>query len=226
MKILLIQNDHTSLDFFNRILVGRKYAITTANDGSTGLALALQGRYDLILLDTHLPRLDGFDLIRRLRQENDSTPILLVSNQDDPAYKAKGLYAGADDYVVKPCDPDELLARIYALHRRRTGGFNSPTILSVDNLDLNVAEKVAYRASKRISLTAREFQLLSLLVENAGRIVTKAQILAKVWDSTAPSSTNKVEVYINFLRKKIDYGFDHKLIHTTTGVGYLIKSGL
>jgi two-component system OmpR family response regulator len=226
MKILLIQNDYTSLDFLNRLLVERKYIMKATTDGSTGLAMALHGRFDLIVLDTELPRLGGFDLIRRLRQENDSTPVLLLSNQDTPADKAKGLYAGADDYVVKPCDPDELLARIYALHRRRIGGFNSPTILTVDNLELNVAEKAAYRASKRISLTAREFQLLSLLVENAGRVVTKAQILAKVWDSNTPSNTNKVEVYINFLRKKIDHGFDYKLIHTTTGVGYLIKSGV
>ncbi|MVM37440.1 response regulator [Spirosoma sp. HMF3257] len=226
MKILLIQNDYTSLDFLNRILVERKYILKATTDGSTGLAMALHGRFDLILLDTQLPRLDGFALIQRLRQENDSTPILLLSGQDDPADKARGLYAGADDYVVKPCDPGELLARIYALHRRRTGGFNSPIILSVDNLELNVAEKAAYRANKRISLTAREFQLLTFLVENAGRLVTKAQILEKVWDGSTASNTNKVEVYINFLRKKIDHGFDHKLIHTTMGLGYFLKSGL
>lgn len=226
MKILLIQQDYTSLDFLNRILVEREYILKVATDGFTGLAMALHGRFDLILLDTQLPRMDGFDLIRRLRQENDSTPILLFSTQNDPADKARGLYAGADDYLVSPCDPAELLARIYALHRRRIGGFNSPTILSVDNLELNVAEKAAYRASKRISLTAREFQLLSFLVENAGRVVTKAQILEKVWESTTSSNTNKVEVYINFLRKKIDQGFDHKLIHTTMGLGYLLKAGV
>ncbi|UFH51855.1 response regulator transcription factor [Spirosoma sp. KNUC1025] len=226
MKILLIQSDHGYLDFLHQTLIDRQYSMKVATDGYTGLSMALHARFDLILMDTQLPRMDGFDVIRRLRQENDSTPVMLTSNQIEPADTARGLYAGADDYIAKPCDPDELLARIYALHRRRTGGFNAPTILSVANLELNVAEKVAYRASKRISLTAREFQLLAFLVENAGRVVTKSQILAKVWDSSEACSTNKVEVYINFLRKKIDRGHDHKLIHTAMGVGYLLRSGI
>lgn len=169
--------------------------------------------------------MNGLDVIRRLRQENDSTPVLLLSRFGESADKARGLYAGADDYLVRPCDSDELLARIYALHRRRTGGFNAPSILTVDNLELNIAEKVAYRANQRIRLTAREFQLLEFLIKNAGRVVTKAQILEKVWDNPTVSSTNKVEVYINFLRKKIDRDFDHKLIHTAMGVGYLLRSG-
>lgn len=226
MKILLIQSDLDYLDFLHRTLAERQYTLEKATDGYTGLAMGLHARFDLILLDTHLLRMDGLDVIRRLRQENDSTPVLLLSRFDDSIEKTKGLYAGADDYMVRPCDSDELLARIYALHRRRTGGFNAPSILSVDNLELNVAEKVAYRANQRIKLTAREFQLLEFLIKNAGRVVTKAQILEKVWDNTAISSTNKVEVYINFLRKKIDRDFEHKLIHTAMGVGYLLKSGL
>ncbi|GAB4018934.1 response regulator transcription factor [Spirosoma koreense] len=226
MKILLIQSDHSYLDLLHETLGERHYNMKMATDGYTGLAMALHARFDLILMDTQLPRMDGFDVVRRLRQENDSTPVMLLSSQRTPADTAKGLYAGADDYVVRPCDLDELLARIYALHRRRTGGFNAPTVLSVDNLELNLAEKAAYRASRRISLTAREFQLLEFLVENAGRVVTKAQILEKVWDSNKACNTNKVEVYINFLRKKIDREFDHKLIHTAMGVGYLLKAGL
>ncbi|MFD2936481.1 response regulator transcription factor [Spirosoma flavum] len=226
MKILLIQSDHIYLDFLYRTLGGRQYTLEMATDGYTGLAMGLHARFDLILLDTNLLRMDGLDVIRRLRQENDSTPVLLLSRFGDSADKAKGLYAGADDYMVSPCDPDELLARIYALHRRRTGGFNAPSILSVDNLELNVAEKVAYRANQRIKLTAREFQLLEFLIKNVGRVVTKAQILEKVWDNVPVSQTNKVEVYINFLRKKIDRDFDRKLIHTAMGIGYLLKSGL
>ncbi len=226
MKILLIQSDPDYLDFLYRTLTERQYTLEKATDGHTGLAMGLHARFDLILLDTHLPRMDGLDVIRRLRQENDSTPVLLLSRFGDSTEKTKGLYAGADDYMVRPCDSAELLARIYALHRRRTGGFNAPSILSVDNLELNVAEKVAYRANQRIKLTAREFQLLEFLIKNVGRVVTKAQILEKVWDNTAISSTNKVEVYINFLRKKIDRDFEHKLIHTSMGIGYLLKSGL
>ncbi|WP_420146517.1 response regulator transcription factor [Spirosoma sp.] len=226
MKILLIQSDTAYLGSLYRTLLERQYVLRVATDGYTGLSMAMHARFDLILVDTELPRMNGFDVIRRLRQENDSTPVMLTSNQKSPADTARGLYAGADDYVVQTCDSDELLARIYALHRRRTGGFNAPTILSIDNLELNVAEKAAYRASKRISLTAREFQLLTYLVENAGRVVTKAQILEKVWESSAACNTNKVEVYINFLRKKIDRGYDRKLIHTAMGVGYLLRSGV
>lgn len=225
MKILIIQSDANYLDFLYRTLDERQYGVEVATDGYTGFAMGLHARFDLIVLDTHLLRMDGLDVIRRLRQENDSTPVLLLSELSGSADKAKGLYAGADDYMARPCDPDELLARIYALHRRRTGGFNSPSILSIDNLELNVAEKVAYRANQRIKLTAREFQLLEFLITNAGRVVTKAQILEKVWDNAPVTSTNKVEVYINFLRKKIDRNFDHKLIHTAMGVGYLLRSG-
>lgn len=226
MKILLIQSNQVHLVTIQQLMQERQYAVRVATDGLTGLSIALHARFDLLILDTQLPRLDGLDVVRRLRQENDTTPILLLSTQRDPAGPVKGLYAGADDYVDYPCNSDELLARMYALHRRRTGGFNAPTVLSVDNLELNVAEKAAYRASKRISLTAREFQLLTFLVENAGRVVSKAQILEKVWDGPAAQRTNKVEVYINFLRKKIDHGFDRKLIHTSVGTGYLLKSDL
>ncbi|ADB37342.1 response regulator transcription factor [Spirosoma linguale] len=225
MKILLIQSDADYLDVLHRTLSERQYTLELASDGYSGLAMGLHARFDMIVLDTHLPRMNGLDVIRRLRQENDSTPVLLLSRFGESADKARGLYAGADDYLVRPCDSDELLARIYALHRRRTGGFNAPSILTVDNLELNIAEKVAYRANQRIRLTAREFQLLEFLIKNAGRVVTKAQILEKVWDNPTVSSTNKVEVYINFLRKKIDRDFDHKLIHTAMGVGYLLRSG-
>ena len=226
MKILLIQNDPAYLGFLQQTLWERQYITKEATDGYDGLEVALHARFDLILLDTQLPRLDGFEVIRRLRQENDTTPVMLLSGQNSPIDTARGLYAGADDYVVKPCDPDELLARIYALHRRRTGNFHAPTILAVDNLELNVTEKVVYRADKRISLTDRECQLLALLVENAGRVVSKVQILEKVWDGASASNTNKVEVYINFLRKKIDHDFNHKLIYTATGIGYLLRVGL
>ena len=223
MKILLIQSDQDDRRSLNRMLTDRQYTLETATDGYAGLAKGLHARFDLILVDTDLPRMDGLSVIRRLRQENDSTPILLVSHQSKSSDKTEGLYAGADDYMVIPGDPDELVARIYALHRRRTGGFNAPTLLRVDNFELNVAEKVAYRSQCRIPLTAHEFLLLEFLVKNAGRVVTKAQILEKVWDNVT-TNTNKVEVYINFLRKKIDRDFEPKLIQTAVGVGYVFRA--
>lgn len=224
MKILLIESNHNSLNYFQDLLRLRKYAVSVATDGQTGLSMALHARFDLILVDTQLPRLNGFDLVRQLRLDNDTTPVMLIASDSNSTDRVKGLYAGADDYVQFPVEPDELLARIYALHRRRTGGFNGPTILSLDSLELNLAEKVAYRANKRIRLTAREFQLLEFLLKNAGRVVSKSQILEKVWDASPVCNTNKVEVYINFLRKKIDQGYENKLIHTTMGLGYLLQA--
>lgn len=225
MKILLIQSDLAYFDELYRTLHERKYNVQAATDGFTGFAMGLHARFDLIVLNTDLPRMNGLTVIRRLRQENDSTPILLLSAQNSPADTARGLYAGADDYLATPCDPDELLARVYALHRRRTGGFHAPTVLTVDDLELNVAEKAAYRGNQRIRLTAREFKLLEFLVINAGRVVTKTQILEKVWGDPLVGNTNKIEVYINFLRRKIDREFDHKLIHTATGLGYRLGIG-
>ena len=224
MKILLIQNDPVSLNSLQQILSRKRYTITCATNGLAGFEIGLHARFDLIIVDMDLPHMDGLTIIEKLRYENDSTPILLLSCQTDSASKSKGLYAGADDFMTRPGDPDELLARIYALHRRRTGGFNAPIILSVDDLELNMAEKVAYRGNKRIKLTVREFQLLEFLVKNAGRVVTKTQILEKAWGMTALSNTNKIEVYINFLRKKIDRDFPHKLIHTSIGAGYLLRA--
>ncbi|GAB3570087.1 two-component system response regulator UczR [Spirosoma luteolum] len=226
MKILLIENDADYQASVKRLLDRHPYRLELVDTGWLGISAALHGRYDMLVVDAELPDLDGFDLVRRLRKEGDITPVLMVSRLASAADKARGLYAGADDYLVRPADPDELLARLYALHRRRTGGLHAPTVISAANLHLNVAEKVAYRASKRIRLTAREFQLLSYLIENAGRVVTKTQILEKVWDSPTNVKTNKVEVYINFLRKKIDHGFEHKLIQTAMGVGYLLRANL
>lgn len=284
MKILLIVHDPAYRAFLQSILNRSTYRVDIASSGRTGIASALHARYDMLLLGAELPDLNGFELVQRLRQEGDITPVLMLSTMASSADKARGLYAGADDYMEWPSrsagavdspgestlgestapadrlgvnavstdttdksgdstptmqtlapvvsapgssapgESNELLARIHALNRRRMGGMHAPTIISVANLELNVAEKVAYRASKRIRLTAREFQLLSFLVENAGRVVTKTQILEKVWDSSEDVRTNKVEVYINFLRKKIDHGFDQKLIQTTMGVGYQLSA--
>lgn len=226
MKILLIESDVRQLAHMREVLQRCQYIVESLTDGRLGYATALHARFDLIVLEAHLPRLDGCELVRRLREEGDTTPVLMVSQGNDPADIARGLYAGADDYMAKPAHPDELLARLHALHRRRTGGLNALTVLRVANLELNMAERAAYRENQRIVLTAKEFELLTYLVENAGRIVTKAQILEKVWDSRTNCNTNKVEVYINFLRKKIDQGFDYKLIHTAMGVGYMLRPGL
>ncbi|WP_080055711.1 response regulator transcription factor [Spirosoma aerolatum] len=223
MTILLIQDDPAYLEFLTRILPNHQHTIQQARNGLLGFAQALHAHFDLILLDTQTAGMDGIELVRRLRQENDSTPVLLLSTQNDTATKVRGLNAGADDYVIKSVDASELQARIFALYRRRTGGFSGPRILRVDNLELNIAEKAAYRGNKRIRLTVREFQLLEYLIENAGRVVTKTQILEKAWNMTERHNSNKVEVYINYLRNKVDREFDHKLIHTFIGLGYLLK---
>lgn len=226
MNILLIQDDPVYLEFLNRILPARQHTIQLARNGLLGFSKALHTQFDLILLDTQATGIDGIELVRRLRQENDSTPVLLLSNENDTGCTVRGLNAGADDCVAKSIDGSELQARIFALYRRRTGGFNGPRILRVDNLELNMAERAAYRGSKRIKLTAREFQLLEFLIENVGRVVTKTQILEKAWNTTEHHNSNKVEVYINYLRNKVDREFDHKLIHTFIGLGYLLKPNI
>lgn len=223
MTVLLIQDDPDYLEVLNHILPARIHTIQVAQNGALGLSKALHAQFDLILIDMQIAGVGGVEVVRRLRYENDSTPVLLLSNRADTASKVQGLNAGADDYVVKSIDSSELQARIFALYRRRIGGFTGPKIRYVDNLGLNVAEKAAYRGGKRIRLTVREFQLLEFLIENVGRVVTKTQILEKAWNNTERHNSNKVEVYINYLRKKIDLGFEHKLIHTLIGLGYLLK---
>jgi two-component system OmpR family response regulator len=224
MNILVIESMPLYVDFLSQTLSAPQYLLNIETDGERGLAIALHNRFDLILIDGQLQFMNGLDLVRRLRHENDSTPILVFSDTTNPVDKATALYAGADDFIEKPCDPGELKARIFALYRRRTGGFCAPTILRVGDLELNVAEKAAYRGNHRIILTAQEFRLLEFLILNTGRVVTKTQILEKVWESTTPSKPESVIVYINFLRNKIDRDFDLKLIHTVLGLGYLIRT--
>jgi len=193
------------------------YAAQLANDGSAALDMARTTDFDLILLDVMLPSLDGFEVCRRLRAGKVTTPVLIITAKDTLEDKIEGLDSGADDYIVKPFHVAELLARARALLRR---GVSSPAVLSVADLKLDPATRQASRAGKTINLSATEHALLEYLMRNAGRVLTRSMILNHVWQYDFEGNDNVLDVYISYLRRKIDKGFSSPLIHTLRGVGY------
>jgi DNA-binding response OmpR family regulator len=177
----------------------------------------------VIVLDIHLPGINGFDVLRQLRQKKVATPVLLLTVRATIEDKVLGLDSGADDYLTKPFAFQELLARIRALLRRRTDAVQS--VLQVGDLSLDPVERVVFRGSEKIDLTAKEFALLDYFMRNPGRVLTRTMIAEHVWDYDFDSMTNVIDVYVNYLRKKIDKGRDPKLIRTVRGVGYVLKAG-
>jgi DNA-binding response OmpR family regulator len=176
-----------------------------------------------MVLDVNMPGINGFALTRILRQEGNKTPILMLTALGSVDDKLTGFEAGADDYLVKPFEFRELMARLRALHKR--GGENgaAPPVLRVADLELNLGTKTASRGGRKIELTAKEFSLLEYLLRNRNRVVSRADIAEKVWDIHFDTGTNTIDVYVNFLRKKIDRDFDRKFIHTVIGRGYILK---
>jgi len=193
------------------------YAAQLANDGSVALGMARTTDFDLILLDVMLPSLDGFEVCRRLRAGKVTTPVLIITAKDTLEDKIEGLDSGADDYIVKPFHVAELLARARALLRR---GVSSPAVLSVADLKLDPATRQASRAGRTINLSATEYALLEYLMRNAGRALTRSMILNHVWQYDFGGNDSVLDVYISYLRRKIDKGFSSPLIHTLRGVGY------
>jgi DNA-binding response OmpR family regulator len=186
-----------------------------------GEKLALKPGLDLIILDIILPNINGIDLCKRIREKNSSLPILMLTALGTTDDKVDGFDAGADDYLVKPFEFKELLARIKALTRRNSGIVHSSNTLKIADMELNLDKKIAVRQGKTIELTAKEFSLLEFLMRNKGKVVTRADISEKVWDISFDTGTNVVDVYVNILRKKIDKDFENKLIHTRIGMGYI-----
>ena len=221
MRILLVEDDRKVASFIRKGLAEEGYAVDTAADGETGLAMGLDRLHDLIILDVMLPAKPGFQVVRELRQAKVSTPILLLTARDAVEDKVQGLDVGADDYLTKPFAFAELLARVRALLRR--GGEGRPPALQVADLILDPATRTVRRGGEAIPLTNREFALLEYLMRNPGRVLTRTMIAEKVWDYSFDSETNVIDVYINYLRKKIDAGRPSKLLHTVRGVGYVLK---
>jgi len=220
MKILVVEDEVKVVDFLRKGLEEHGHFVEVAFDGQMGEKLAIRNDYDILILDVILPYFNGFELCKRIREKKPVVPILMLTALGTTEDKLAGFDAGADDYLLKPFEFDELLARIRALVKRATGVLHTSTIIKVADLELNLDKKIAQRGDKTIELSAKEFALLEFLMKNKGRVVSRTDIAEKVWDITFDTGTNVVDVYINILRKKLDRDFEKKLIHTRIGLGY------
>ncbi len=223
MRILVIEDEPKVVAFLKSGLEEHGYEVSVAYDGFMGEKLSFREHFDVILLDNIIPNINGFDLCRKIREKNQQVAILMLTALGTTEDKLEGFDAGADDYLVKPFEFKELLARIKALTKRTSGIMQSSNKLKVADLELDIDKKQAKRGDKIIELTAKEFALLKFLMLNKGRVVTRIDISEKVWDINFDTGTNVVDVYVNILRKKIDKDFDVKLIHTRIGMGYIFE---
>ena len=221
MRLLVVEDERKVASFIKKGLEEEGYAVDLASDGETGLTMSLDGVHDLIILDINLPKMDGLSILRELRNKKVKTPVLLLTVRAAIEDKVIGLDTGADDYLTKPFAFQELLARVRALLRRRADA-ESP-LLQVADLTLDPATRLVSRGNQEIELTAKEFALLSYFMRNPGRVLTRTMIAEHVWDYDFDPMTNVIDVYVNYLRKKIEAGGEPKLIHTVRGVGYVMK---
>lgn len=221
MRILLVEDEKRIANFIERGLKENHYAVDVASDGEKGFFMAEVNIYDLIILDVMLPEKDGISVCRELRKKKIGVPILILTAKDTVRDKVSGLDSGADDYLTKPFAFEELLARIRVLLRRKDG--IKATILKASDLELNQLTHEVTRAGRKIDLTSKEYALLEYLMINANHIVTRTMISEHVWNESFDSFTNIIDVYINYLRSKIDKGFRKELIHTLRGTGYVLK---
>jgi heavy metal response regulator len=222
MRILVVEDEPKVASFIRRALEEESYAVDAAENGNDGLNLAQSGSYDLVILDLMLPGLPGIEALKRMRAARLKMPVLILTARSQVDQRVHGLDAGADDYLTKPFAIDELLARVRALLRRGAG---DPTgLLQVDDLVLNPATREVTRAGQRIELTSKEYALLEYLMRNTGRVLTRPMIAEHVWNLDFDTFTNVIDVYVNYLRNKIDRGRERKLIHTIRGSGYVLKS--
>jgi heavy metal response regulator len=221
MRILVVEDEKRLASFLSSGLRENGYAVDIASDGEEAVRLGKTEVYDVILLDILLPRQSGFEVLRQLRQARVQTPVLCLTARDQPSDKVTGLDLGADDYLAKPFNFAELLARIRALLRRAPGV--APTTLRCDDLELDPATRRVSRAGKEIDLAPREYALLEFLMRRADTVVTRTAILEAVWDMNFDSLTNVLDVLVNRLRAKVDKPFSKRLIHTVRSVGYVLS---
>jgi two-component system copper resistance phosphate regulon response regulator CusR len=223
MKVLLIEDHPKTVQSIKQGLEENQIDVDFAFDGYAGKLLAQRNEYDVIITDVIVPHSNGLELCRFFRDTGIRTPIIIVSALDTIEDKIIGLEAGADDYLVKPFEFRELLARIKALSRRRIDILSSSNILKYEDIEMNLQTKKIIRQNISIELTPKEFALLEYFIRNKEKVVTKNEIIEYVWDINFETGTNLVEVYVNYLRNKIDKPFEHKLIHTRFGVGYIFQ---
>lgn len=224
MKILIVEDDREAARFLAKGLTEAGHVVDHAADGLDGYALAEAGGYDVLVVDRMLPKLEGLSLIRSLREQGDTTPVLILSALGQVDDRVKGLRAGGDDYLTKPYAFSELLARVEVLARRRgAGAGGEETVYRVGDLELDRLSRRVTRAGREIELQPREFRLLEYLMKNAGQVVTRTMLLEHVWDYHFDPQTNVIDVHVSRLRAKIDKGFDTALIQTVRGAGYRIR---
>ncbi|HTN16841.1 MAG TPA: response regulator transcription factor [Chitinophagaceae bacterium] len=223
-KLLIIEDDERIAALVKRGLEEHNYTVTVAYDGISGKKLALSQDFDLIIADVILPKMDGLELCKEIRNQKPHVPIMMLTALGTTDDKVEGFDAGADDYLVKPFELRELHVRIRALLKRNNGGANTQGfLLKYADLEMNLHTKIVKRNDTEISLTPKELNLLQYMMQHPERVLSRSEIAEYVWDTTFDTGTNFIDVYINYLRKKIDRDFDVKLIHTKPGLGFIFK---
>ncbi len=221
MKVLVVEDEQKVANFLQKGLKEEQFVVDVAYDGLEGEAMALENEYDLILLDVMLPGKDGVAILETLRARKIEIPVIMLTAKDMVVDKLKGFEAGCDDYIPKPFSFEELLARVRAVLRRHSGA--GTNVLNFADLTLDLISHKVIRGGKEIELTAKEYSLMEYLMRNPNRVLTRTMITQHVWDYNFDSFTNVIDVYVNYLRNKVDRGFPQKLIHTVRGVGYILK---
>ena len=221
MRILVVEDEKKVASFVKKGLEEDYYSVDVALDGKEGSRLAFSDEYDLIIMDIMLPFKDGISILKDLRKEKITTPVLMLTAKDDISDKVLGLDSGADDYLPKPFAFDELLARVRALLRRNNSEKN--VIIKVDDLELDTQLHKAFRKGQEIFLTPKEYSILEYLMRNKNHVISRVKLSEHVYDYHFDSDTNVIDVYINKLRNKIDKGFDTTVLHTVRGIGYMLK---
>lgn len=223
MRVLFIEDEVKTVQSVRQGLEENQVSVDFAYDGETGFILARQAGHDVIICDVILPGMNGFDLVSRLREAGIRTPVLMLTALGGTDQKVTGLEAGADDYLVKPFVFQELLARIRALFRRNKENPYTRSLLSYGDVEMNTDSRTCTREGTQVELTPKEFALMAYFIRNQGRVISKKEIAEMVWGIDFDTGTNVVEVYVNYLRNKIDRPFEQRLIHTVFGVGYVLK---
>ena len=221
MRLLVVEDEKKLNDLITKKLEKEYYGVDSCFDGEEAVRYVEGTEYDAIILDIMLPKLDGFEVIKRIRAKKNKVPILLLTARDNIDDKVKGLDYGADDYLVKPFIFEELMARIRVLLRRNSG--NADNVVTIANLKVDLDAKTVFRDDVLIKLSGREYSILEYLIRNKGKILPRERIEDHIWNYEYEGGTNVIDVYIRYLRKKIDDGYTPKLIHTVRGLGYVLR---
>jgi len=223
-SILIVEDEKRLADLLKAGLEEQGYLVDIAYDGYIGKSLVIKNNYDLVILDINLPLINGYDLCKDIRAYNNEIPIIMLTAMSSADNKLAGFDVGADDYILKPFDFKELLARVKVfLRRSSTTEKAEDNLIKIDDLEINISKKIVFRSGAQIELTAKEYILLEFLAKNKGVVISRIEIAEKIWNLNFDTGTNYIDVYINYLRKKIDKDSPNKLIHTRVGLGYVLK---